>query len=348
MISIPCYCTREAVKRALDIKGTARSDSSVDEACEAAVDAVDGRMKRRFLPTTATRYFDWPDPARTTSTSYRLWLDEDELISASQVISGGAVVAPANYNLEPANSGPPYERLEILLSSSASFGGGSTHQRSIAITGDWGFRSDLLLASSLAASLDATATTTTIGACNEIGVGSLIRVGTERMIVTNRTTLTTGQTATLTASAANQQVAVSSGPAFVAGEVLLVDSERLLVVDVVGDSLVVKRAWDGSTLAAHTGATIYSYRTLSLRRGATGTTAATHSSSAPVSVHLVPALIRELATAEALDYTLQRTSGWSRSTGSGDRPSEQAGMSLPDIQRWAMSRYARRARSWAV
>ena len=69
----------------------------------------------------------------------------------------------------------------------------------------------------------------------------------------------------------------ASGSGFNVGEVILVDSERMLIVDIAGNYLTVKRAWDGSVLAIHsTGADIYTLRLLTVTRGALGTTAGTH------------------------------------------------------------------------
>src|SRR5690606_34488219 len=132
----------------------------------------------------------------------------------------------------------------------------------------------------------------------------LIKLGTEHMVVTGRSMLDTGQNigADLDASNSAVTVAVTDGTAFSAGETLLIGSERMLIVDVAGNNLIVKRAWDGSVLAAHTsGADIYASRTLTVERGALGTTAATHLDNAAVSRHVVPGAVRALAVAEALE-----------------------------------------------
>src|SRR5687767_14979645 len=104
------YCTREQVSAALG--DTARSATAIDRATLAASREVERLTHRRFYPTTATRYFDWPP--RQQSESWRLWLDDDELISVSSITSGG--IALSDYFLEPANSGPPFTHIDVDLS----------------------------------------------------------------------------------------------------------------------------------------------------------------------------------------------------------------------------------------
>lgn len=58
MISRVCYCTREDVKNALDIKETARNDDQIDRAIEGATDTIEDDLNRKFYPEVDTRYFD--------------------------------------------------------------------------------------------------------------------------------------------------------------------------------------------------------------------------------------------------------------------------------------------------
>src|SRR5687768_3089573 len=115
----------------MDSKETARDNARVDRAIAAASRAIEGQTLRKFYPLTATRTFDWPAPY---SRSWRLWLDENDLISVSALSSGGTTIAASDFFLRP-DIGPPFTYVEIDLASSASFGGGSTHQRDISITG---------------------------------------------------------------------------------------------------------------------------------------------------------------------------------------------------------------------
>lgn len=340
----PWNCTREDVKRALDVAETARSNGQIDRAIEAASRTIEGRLHRRFYPELRTMTWDWPNPQRARS--WRLWLDANELISVSSVVSGGVTIPASDYLLYPTD-GPPYNRIEINLSSSSAWSSGTTHQQAIAITGLYGYRADEVPAGTLAAAISTTtATTVNVSDAAAIGVGDIIKVDSERMIVTGRSMLTTGQTlqTPLTTSNANVTVAVTNGSAFAVDEVILLDSERMLVADIGGNNLTVRRAWDGSVLAAHTGSTIYAPRTLTVERGALGTTAATHSSGAAVARHVPPGPVSALCVGLALAQVLQEQSGYARTAGSGEAQREVVGRGLKALWDDAYTACGRQAR----
>jgi len=341
-------CTREDVASATDIKDSARNSAQIDRAIESASRSVEGLLHRKFHPQVATRYKDWPNYQR--SRPWRLWLDQDELISVISLVAGGISIAASDYFLEPANSGPPFTRIEINLAGSAAFSSGQTHQRAIAITGVFGHSADEEPAGALAEALDAVETAVDVTDSAAVGVGSIVKVDSERMLVTEKSMLDTGQNCSaLTASVADVSITGVSAGTIVSGETVLVDSERMLVVDVAGTTLTVRRAWDGSVLAAHSGgADIYAPRTLTVVRGALGTTAATHSLAAAVTRHVVPGLVRELCTAEALNTLQQERSGYARVVGEGETAIEVRGQGLSQIRSDALAAYGRRARSRAV
>lgn len=321
------YATREDVQRALDSKETARNSAQIDRGLAAGSRAVEELCHRTFYPELATRAFDWPNAQQAGAG--RLWLDANELVSVSAMSSGGTAISPADVLLEPAAYGPPYNRLELSLASSAAFGGGPTWQRDISITGLWaGCPIDEATDGTVVGALDATQTTVTVDgpASARLGVGSLLRIDTERMTVTERAMAATGQTLTadvdIKAAAVLLPVAGTAG--FTAGEVVLVDGERMLIVDVAGTNLIVKRGWDGSALAAHSsGAAVYAPRALTVRRGVLGTTAAAHSPAAPVHRWEPPALVRTLAIGEALSTLGQEHSAYTTTVRSGESGGER-------------------------
>lgn len=348
------YCTREDVKNALDVMETARSNAEIDRAIESASRMIDGSvpgagfLKRRFYPETRTMTFDWPN--NQYARPWRLWLDGNELVSLNTLTAGGTTIAAADYFLRP-DSGPPYTHIEIDLGSSAAFSAGSTHQRSIVAAGVFGYNADEAPAGTLAEALDVSETAVDVSDSSAIGVGTIIQIDSERMIVTGKTMLDTGQNlgGNLTAVNNNVTVPVGSGTAFTVDEVILIDAERMLITDIAGNNLTVKRPWDGTVLAAHSAnADIYAPRTLTVARGALGTTAATHSTSTAITRHVVPGLVAELCLAEALNILMQRRSGWARTTGSGDNQREGSGRGLREIKADAYTAYARKARSRAV
>jgi hypothetical protein len=275
----PFYASRENVLDALDMKAAAYTSGQVDRAIDSASRAVEGFTRRIFYPLTATKSFDWPGRQDETWT---IWLDGNDLASMTTLVAGGVSIPAAGYNLEPNEYGPPYNRVEINRGSSYAFASGPlTPQRSIAMTGVWcGSPLDEASAGTLVAAI--TSSATTLVSTMPIGVGRILRIDTERLIVTERSFITSGQTGTLTANLNANTLAVADGTQFQPREHLLMDAERLLVVDIAGNNLIVKRAQQGSALAAHTGAAVFYARSYTVTRGALGTTAASHLISAPI------------------------------------------------------------------
>lgn len=326
---LPWYATVEEFREALDYGPGVRSDRAVRRALEFGSRAVDDLCHRRFYPYADTRYFDWPDSQSTTS--YKLWLDEDELISVSALVSGGVTIAATDYLLR---SSVPYAWIELDRSTSASFETGDTSQDNIAVTGVFGYGNDLEATGALAEALDASETGVDVTDSANIGVGDAVLVGSEYMVVTNKNWASSTQVlqTALTASAANKSVVVTTGSAFHEGETVLLDTERMLITSVSGNTLGVERGWDGTALAVHTGSTVYVPRTLTVERGALGTTAATHDTASAVSKHRPPALVRSLALAEAINHRMQETSGLARTIGSGEGTRNASGAGLREIR----------------
>jgi hypothetical protein len=313
----------EDVKAAMDMAETARADALVARQIDAASRSIEALCHRRFYPELATRTFDWPNCQM--GTSYRLWLDQHDLISVTTLTSAGTEIASTDYFLRP-DHGPPYRRIELDLgdttADTAIFGGGSTHQRAISVVGLWGYRDDSTPAGTLAAAVSTTSVTTvTVSDSSAVKTGHLLKVGSERVQVTARSMVTTGQTinGALTASKSDVSVLADDGTTIYVGEVILIDSERMLVVDIAGNTLTVRRAWDGSVLAAHSsGATVYAPRQCTVVRGVLGTTAATHLISAAITRWTPPADVEQLCIDEAI-WRLQNTlSGMARMVGEGE------------------------------
>lgn len=346
------YCTREDVKRALDAAETARANWQIDDAIDGATDSIDGLTHRSFRPELATKSFDWPNLQR--SPSWVLWLDGCDLVELVSATAGGVALNLADVLLEPNQYGPPYNRIEVNLGSASTFQAGDTHQRAIALTGYW-CGADVVeevvgeLAGDLAADVDATASITWTSA--KIGVGDVLRIGDERMTVVDKLMVDTMQDlqAGLTASTAAVTVTVSSGAAFAPGQILLVESERLLVVDVAGNQVTVRRAYDGSVLAVHnSGTDIYSLTGTDIDRAQLGTALAAHLSGATIYRHLVPGIIRRLAVAETLNTLLQEASGYARRerTGDASRAIDESG--IDELRSRVRRRYGRKARTAAI
>lgn len=353
-VTRPCYTTRERVMRALDVKVTARETERVDAAINAASDLVDGGtdriagcLHRRFYPERRTMTFDWPDMNR--SRPWRLWLNQHELIAVEQITAGGAPLAPDEFFLRP-DDGPPYNRVEIDLSDDAAFSGADTHQRAIAIDGLYGYSDHRVPAGALAAPVSDTGTAITLTSAAAAGVGDLLLVGEERVLVTGRTMAATGAVLDggVPGNTAASAVKVTGTPPDV-GETILVGAERMLVVDAAGSVLIVKRAWDGTVLASHeSGDPVFAPRTLTVARAAVGSQATAHPEGTPVERQVYPALVEQLATAEAINLLLQETAGYARTIGSGESTQEATGGGLNVIREQAYTAYGRKGRKRAV
>lgn len=325
---------------AQDIKGAAYTARDIDRAIEAGARDVDRLLHRVLEPWTGTRRFDVPG---VYADSLRVYFGKRFLTSATSVVSDGTTIASSDYFLYP-DDGPPYRKLELDRSASVTWSTAATPQQSLAITGLWGGYNDETLVGTTAEALDASETGVDGSSMPLVGVGSVLRVDSERMIVTDKSWITTGQTGSLAVQQNARTLAVSDGTAFLAGETLLIESERVLVVDVAGNNLTVQRAVDGSTLAAHTTATIYAPRSLTVQRGALGTTAATHLTSASVYEWQPPALAGELNLAYAINTILQRQAGYARTSGDGENEREISGRGIKALERSAKSAYGQNVR----
>ena len=279
-----CYATREEVRRSLDVKNAAYNGEQIDRQILSISDDIDKMCARVFFPQDATRYFDWPN--FQYAFPWRLWLNRHEsaITPLTQFMSGGILVPTTDYILRPENSGPPYTYIEMRRDRNSVFSSTTTPQQAVVITTTFGYWNKLLSAGTLATTVNNSITTVQVSNGSAVGVGDMISVEGERMIVQDKMAITTGVPLTgglATASNQDNTFNVPDIALFAVGEVLLVDSERLLIVDMLPNTLVVKRGWDGTLLAAHTSATIYALRGLTVSRGELGTAAAAHTSQSP-------------------------------------------------------------------
>jgi hypothetical protein len=347
MASAPLYVTVEEIKQATEMRAGSRSDSQIKRVLDTASRLVEQRMHRDFYPTLETRTFDWPN--EQYARGWRLWLDRNELASDSGVTMtvAGTSISTADFFLRPDN-GPPFTHVEIDRASSSTFASGATPQRSIAITGLYGYSAETAPAGLLNEGLDASETAVEVTDSASIGIGSIIQIDSERMLVTGKSQIDSGQNLAtpLTASTANTTVAVADGTAFTAGEVILLDSERMLILDIAGNNLIVKRQWDGTVLATHATPDIYVPRILTVERGALGTTAASHLTATAIRRHEVPGAIHGITMALTLYAFHQQEIGYSSTTGGqlGQSSRESKGKALEDLWDRTSSAIGRQAR----
>lgn len=339
------WCTTlEEVKAATDIKETARANVQVARAIAAATDSVEELLGRRFYPEIDTRVFNWPNHVDLDDGARVLSLGCDELVSLDELTVDGVLVNLANYTLLPVNERQgPFTAIELDASVILT---ADTERRAVEGVGVFGYWDREDPAGALAVAVADTVTpVVTVTNSAAVGVGHLLLVGTERMIVDRKSMVDTGQNTAGSLAAVNnaELLPVGSGAAFTEGEVVMVDAEKMLVVEIAGDTLVVKRAWDGSTIAAHnSGVDVYAPRRLTVRRGVLGTTAATHLLAAAITTHRIPDLVRQLCTAEALVDLAQQATGYGRKVGSGDSERPAAGVDIEDLRRRARKAFGRK------
>lgn len=336
-------CSREQVKRAVKIFGSDQN-SIVDRLIDGESRRFEAETRRYFIPRTESRYYRWPQRDMPSGV---LWLDQDILSVTSlkaQAQDATPVTIPAaDYFLEPINQ-PPYNRVEIDLSSSSVFASGSTPQRSVEVVGVWGYSGTTKAAGTVTSGLasDAAAVSMVCSNAALIDVGDTLLCQSEQIFVSERAVASL----TTTTASLNGDKAVVTVPltaACNAGEVLKIDSEDMYVSSISGLNATVIRAWDGTVLAAHnSGATVYTYRTLTITRGVNGTTAATHANATALTKYVPEADVTEAVIASTIAAFMQEQSGWGRVVGGGDGQMEFSGSSLREIRNRVLQTYKRR------
>jgi hypothetical protein len=342
------YTNREAVKRALPIVGSSL-DSAVDAAIESASNKIEKGTNRRFIPLTKTAQYDWP--TRSLS-SWELLLPED-LIAVTTLTKEGddvTAIASTDYFLSPQYVGPPYHKIEIDLASTAFFSIKDTHQRQIRVIGRFGYSEDTRAAGTVDGSGLASGTTATSFKCSNealIGVGDTLLIESEAAFVSAKSAAANGSDlldGALVVNKAEVGVTVDDGSLYNVGEVILVDSERMLIQSIAGNVLTVERGHDGTTLALHANNTAVNvFRTLTIVRGVNGTTAATHADTTAVSIYTPPGDIASLCLAMAVNEHVNNRSGWTGVIGSGEASVESKGAGLSAFMERVFRNYKRRS-----
>lgn len=346
MISTPCYCNRVDVQRAIDVRTTIIDIARVDEAMEAAARDIEENLHRLFYPWDGTVWRDWPN--YQYAYPWRVWLDRHDLLCLTGLVTGYQSITMDKVFLRPANPMPGFPRTSVELdrASNAAFGGNSlTPQNAITLTGTWGFSADADQRATLPSAVGASDSPIVISDSSQISAGDLLILGYgrgdapypddtlghagtikpyvgERVLVLDVAAADTGQqqsgSGCSTDSSGDNQLTVQDGSQIHAGETLILDAERMLAEQVIGNVVTVRRAWDGTVLASHSNAEVYALRSLTVERGALGTTAAAWDEGTPVYKQRYPGPVRELAIALSVDTVLQQSSGYARTVGAGE------------------------------
>jgi hypothetical protein len=324
----PWLISRERVAAEDGRSLTVHNFDAIDGAIEYATDAVERHCRiSHFWPFTGTKYFTWPvDDTSSNYPSHRLWLDPHALITLTTLTTGGQSVTDVRAYPDNRQANEPAWWLELDRAGSSAWSTGSTGtQRQVAVTGVWGWSDESVTAGVLDGSATDSATTVAVErAAYGLGVGHLLRIEDERMLVTGRAAVDTGENAAAALAAYDDStiagaLPVADGTDFAVGETIAIDAEDMLIERIVANTLYVRRAVNGTTLADHLiSADIYAYRRFEVVRGAAGTTAAAHADGLTVTRWKAPPAPAKLALALALDDLVQSGAAYARTSGDGE------------------------------
>jgi len=351
------YTTRERIKYAGGIQATAGASPhpQIDRIIEAKSRQIDNWTRTWFLPKTETRLLEWPKrlPSLRGGSAITLWLPQYLLatttLKSEAQNSSPTTISSSDYFEEP-NGDPPYDRIEIDRSSTASFSAGDTPQRSISVLGRWGYSEETISAGTVASGLssDAAASTMVCSDASLIDVGNSLLIESEMIFVKERSFAALGSVlvnmgGNIAATQSVVTITLDGSHGVVAGEIIRLDSERMLVVSVATNDLTVIRAFDGSVLASHTDDTaVHISRTLNIERGVNGTTAATHANATAISKYQPEYSIQDLCQAEVLSGLHQERAGYGRTIGGADNPQDLTGKGLAELRMDTLGYYRRR------
>lgn len=379
----PACCNRFEAQRSLDFAPGIDAASAIDRALVSVAETIEGSLHRVFYPSDDTRYWDWPNQGGSGGGQYadpwRLWFDENDIACMTSLVAGGVSIGLDQVFLRPYDNPrkqrPYFTHIELDRSTSVSFGNQQqTPQYSIGITGTWGYGADADPAAVLAADVGTGDATITVTDGSNAGPGDLVVLGYgrgsapfpssaphagaiapylgERVLVTGVAPAATGLTqdggGVTTAEDNDQALQWTGSGQLNPGEVITLDQEDMLVERVANGVATVRRAFNGTTLAEHSGAVISAMRQWSVLRAQLGTTAGSYTSGDVVCRHRVPQLIRDLAIAGCENRLLQEGSGYARTVGAGDAARPAPGAGLSALWAEAMTRHGRKARQRTV
>lgn len=179
------YCSVEELIASVAHLTLGQADAAILDHLLAMSREVEGRLLRAFFPSTGTNAYRWP-PFHVAY-SWEVWFEDDLLsVSSVEVAAGGVGAAPVpitTYYLEPQQWGPPYARIEVDLSSQDIFQAGPTPQRSVQISGQWGYSAQTTAAGTLAAPAGATDSTLTLSNGHGVEQGDVILIDQEAIYV---------------------------------------------------------------------------------------------------------------------------------------------------------------------
>ena len=266
-----------------------------------------------FIPVTATKRYDGTGDIDLTVAP---------LLAVTSIVDDGDSLVSADYLLYPRNrwwENGPYTRIRTDPDAT-TLNAWSLEEDIVVVTGRWGLYEE-------SGSTDATVQNDPLAADGTsliVDNGSKIRPGLVLLIAAEQTFIeSTGTTTDSTADTAeavdNSEEAIdtSDGTKVAIGEIIKIDNEKMLVLDIQSNTIVVERGWGGTTRAAHnTSVNVNVYRTFTVKRGVNGTTAAEHAQDVAISKYIPPWDVHYLCKQMASIMSKKAESSYAGKTGS--------------------------------
>lgn len=168
---------------------------------------------------------------------------------------------------------------------------------SVVITGRWGlFEKSEDSGATIGASQSAVSLSLLVSDGSKLSPGMVILIGSEQQLVTGFGEISASAT-TLSEDIdlVEEEINVANGTLIFVGETIRCGFEQMKVLDINGNTLYVKRGWNGTKKVIHsTAGAVDVYRTFSVERAVNGTTAGIHTMGSYISRYLVPEDVRIL------------------------------------------------------
>lgn len=156
---------------------------------------------------------------------------------------------------------------------------------------------------------------------SKLSPGMVLKIGDEQELVTGIYGSPTELASLINMSGgmteSDDEMTIDNGVELKEGETIRIDLEKMLVLQIAGNVIAVKRGWANTKLATHADdSAIYVYRTYSVDRGVNGTTAAAHGAVAAYR-YMVPRDVRELCKQIAVLIKRKADAGYAGKVGGG-------------------------------
>lgn len=237
----------------------------------------------RFLPIKASVSLPSLESEMVELDDEDALLQTPPLLSVSSVSVYGVARPSGDYKAWPYTRywlNGPYSALQ-LDDMSGTLGQWAEEAGRNVIVGNWGLYDETVSLGITASQLIGD-TTLVVTNGSKVSAGMVLLIESEwELVASTGATTASGATLSATIDDAAEEIGVSNGTLVSVGEEIKIDFERMRVLDVAGNTLLVARGVSGSKRASHTISTAVSvYRTFTVSRGVNGSSAAAHSGAA--------------------------------------------------------------------